>query len=209
MTPSTSPEPSVPPAEKRGRKVLLSLLIVGLLGAVAAVGTYSAFSATTTNDDNQIASGTVAIGDSFSSPLYDITNAKPGDTEMNCTTITYTGTVSANVKMYIADAIPPAGDNQWTLRVESVTGATDDADCKAGNGTATVLVNDADLYDWQQAHNAYSNGLPLDNERDGTATWVENDKIMLRVRATQNDAGGSGGVSSGLHAFIWEAESTP
>ena len=33
----------------RGRKALLSLLLVGVIGTVAGIGTYSAFSATTVN----------------------------------------------------------------------------------------------------------------------------------------------------------------
>ena len=47
----------------RGRKALLSLLLVGVIGTVAGVGTYSAFSATTVNPGNTFAAGTVVISD--------------------------------------------------------------------------------------------------------------------------------------------------
>ncbi len=43
----------------RGRKTLLSLLLVGALGAVAGIGTFSAFSATTVNAGNTFDAGTV------------------------------------------------------------------------------------------------------------------------------------------------------
>ncbi len=45
------------------RKILLTLCIVGVLGSVAAFGTYSAFTGTTTNSGNSFAAGTVSIQD--------------------------------------------------------------------------------------------------------------------------------------------------
>ena len=47
----------------RGRKTLLSLLLVGVVGTVASIGTYSAFSATTANPGDSFAAGTVVIAD--------------------------------------------------------------------------------------------------------------------------------------------------
>lgn len=206
MTPDTQGT-AVPPPARRSRKVLLSLLIVGLLGGAAAMGTYSAFTATTTNDNNQIASGTVAIGDSFSSPLYDITGAKPGSTQTNCTTITYSGSLTAQVKMYISTTLPGSGAGEWKLEIESVTGATSDADCAAGNGTGTVLnTGDQDLYGWWSAHGSWANGLALTPE--GGGSWTNGKTVRLRVKVTQNDSGGSGGASTGLHTYTFEAQST-
>ena len=62
----------------RGRKTLLSLLLVGALGAVAGIGTYSAFSATTVNAGNTFDAGTVVLTDNdANTAMYNITDAKP------------------------------------------------------------------------------------------------------------------------------------
>ena len=50
----------------RVRKVLLSLLVVGVAGSVAGTGTFSAFSSTTANPGNAFTAGTVTISDNDS-----------------------------------------------------------------------------------------------------------------------------------------------
>src|SRR3954468_16569265 len=47
----------------RARKVLVSLVVIGLVGVVAGLGAYSAFTSTTTSSGNSFASGTVSIAD--------------------------------------------------------------------------------------------------------------------------------------------------
>ncbi len=62
----------------RGRKTLLSLLLVGTIGTVAGIGTFSAFSATTENDGNVFAAGTVSISDNDAgAAMYTISDATP------------------------------------------------------------------------------------------------------------------------------------
>jgi len=57
----------------RGRKTLLSLLLVGALGAVAGIGTFSAFSATTVNAGNTFDAGTVVLTDNdANTAMYNI-----------------------------------------------------------------------------------------------------------------------------------------
>jgi hypothetical protein len=204
MTPTASPPAS--PGRPRSRKLLLSLLIVGLLGGVAAVGSYSAFSATTTNANNRITTGTVAIGNNYASPLYSITNAKPGDSQTHCITITYTGSLAAAVHLYMTSSTMtvPADNGKWNLRIDYVTGATDN------NCTGAVVganVYNADLATWATSHTDWASGVALDDDT-ASATWNNNSKVQLKFTATQNDVGGSGGLDSGTHTFTWEAQST-
>ena len=64
----------------RGRKTLLSLLLVGALGAVAGIGTFSAFSATTVNAGNTFDAGTVVISDNDANcAMYTIADAQADD----------------------------------------------------------------------------------------------------------------------------------
>ena len=61
------------------RKLLLSCLVLGVVGAAAGFSTFSAFSGTTTNSGNTFATGTVTISDNDAGgALYNVPNALPG-----------------------------------------------------------------------------------------------------------------------------------
>ena len=81
----------------RGRKTLLSLLLVGALGAVAGIGTFSAFSATTVNAGNTFDAGTVVISDNdANTAMYNITDAEADDVVVRCIQVTYTGSLDVD-----------------------------------------------------------------------------------------------------------------
>src|SRR5919205_1280896 len=83
------------------RKVLGSMVVLGLVGVVAGVGTWSAFTATTANSGNTFAAGTVAIGDNDAAgAMFSLSGLKPGDSDAGCIQVTYTGSLAANVKLY-------------------------------------------------------------------------------------------------------------
>jgi hypothetical protein len=202
MAPNT--DSSAAPA-RTPRKVLLSLLIVGVLGGTVAIGSYSAFTATATNSGNRITTGTVAIGRDYTSPFYLMTAAKPGDTTTSCTRVTYTGTLSANVRMYLSTgAISPSG--QWNLKVERVTipGGNAAGDCTGYTGASTLY--DGDLATFSTTYTNFGTGLDIKG-----SSWAQNDEIGLRVTATQNDDATANAhtstVDTGLHTFTWEAQS--
>ena len=88
------------------RKTLLTLLALGATASVTVLGAFSAFSATTANSGNQIATGTVALQDNDAgSVLYDVTNAKPGDSVEKCIQVTYTGSLASDVRLYTPDTL--------------------------------------------------------------------------------------------------------
>ena len=87
---------------KRTRKMLLSLMIVGVIGSVAGWGVYAAFTATTTNTGNTITAGTVNIAQhAGSTTLYSASNQGPGATTVGCIRVTYSGSLAASVKLYL------------------------------------------------------------------------------------------------------------
>src|SRR5919201_705020 len=82
-------------AASKLRKGLLTLLLVGGLSAAAGLGTFSAFSATTTNSGNSISSGTVKIDQhTGATSLYVATNKAPGQAVTGCVRVTYGGFLS-------------------------------------------------------------------------------------------------------------------
>ena len=65
----------------KARRITLTLLVVGVVGALVGVGTLSAFSSSTSNSGNNFDAGTVYITDNDAgSALYNVTNQKPGST---------------------------------------------------------------------------------------------------------------------------------
>ncbi|HEX8074738.1 MAG TPA: TasA family protein [Thermoleophilaceae bacterium] len=86
-----------------GRRILLSLLAIGLTGAVIGASTWSAFFSTTSSSSNKLTAGTVTIGDNdLGGALLSLTNAKPGDSSTRCILVTYSGSLNAYVRMYAA-----------------------------------------------------------------------------------------------------------
>jgi hypothetical protein len=96
------------PAAKLG----LAILAVALLGPAAAIGTWSAFSAVTSNPGNTFEAGTVILCDNDTgSPCVDGTSMftmnalVPGSTEAACIKVTYTGSLTSNVRLYGATTV--------------------------------------------------------------------------------------------------------
>ena len=81
----------------RTRRILVSILVVGVLGTLIGVGTYASFTSTTGNGGNNFSAGTVVIGDNDAgSSVISLSNAKPGDSSTGCIAITYTGSLTAS-----------------------------------------------------------------------------------------------------------------
>jgi hypothetical protein len=87
---------------KRRTKLLISTMIVGVLGSLAALGIFGTFSATTQNAGNEVTAGTVAISNnSAGQALFSITGAQPGQSWTRCIKVTYTGSLPSDVHMYL------------------------------------------------------------------------------------------------------------
>jgi len=94
----------------RRHKLLASALVVGVLGTVAAGGVFGLFSATTQNAGNEISTGIVALSDNDNgSAMFNISNAKPGDTWTRCIKVTYGGSLPADVHLYLRDGAGALG----------------------------------------------------------------------------------------------------
>jgi hypothetical protein len=185
----------------RTRKALWSLLMVAVIGGLAAFGAYSAFSDTTSNANNQFATGTLALGNNATSPLYNVTNGKPGTPSADhCIRITYSGSLPVSVKVYrsaFSGGSTPNLSDYVTVTVTKGTGTQEDCSDFSGstsvyNGTLTAVGTN------------WATGTALTNGA-GAAAWATNDAVTYRFSAQVADDDNAEGLSTGTHSFTWEA----
>ncbi|HEX9123631.1 MAG TPA: SipW-dependent-type signal peptide-containing protein [Actinomycetota bacterium] len=185
--------------EKRGRKLLLTLLVVGVVGSLAGIGTFSAFSSTTSNSGNSFAAGTVYLTDNdANSAMFNVSNATPGSYS-SCITVTYLGSLPATVKLYgsgFGGALAP----YLTIKVEEGTGAAGFGNCTGFTASSTVY-NDVAMASFPTLYSgATATG----------GTWTLNKSVDYRLTVTlANDNNANGGASplaANNFSFTWEAQ---
>ena len=184
------------------RRILLTLLVVGLLGGVAVVGTLSAFSSTTTNTDNAFTAGTVTLADNDSGAvLYSVSNQKPGVNTVRCIKLTYSGSLDADVKLYTPSTVN-ASAQYISLTIEK--GTSDSSTFPScGTFTSQATVYNGTLANFAATKNSYASGI-LAFPGAQTA-WAQNDTLVYRFTVSVQDDNAAQGASSGLHTFTWEA----
>jgi predicted ribosomally synthesized peptide with SipW-like signal peptide len=185
------------------KSLLRSLLLIGAAGAIAAFGTFSAFSSTTESPGNRIEAGTVVLSDNDSgSALYDVEGATPGTPIERCITVTYSGDLDADLKLYLPDAV---GALAPYVDV-TVTPGTDPTpafrDCTGFVADGPAIFDDT-LQAFRAAHSGWANGL-VDNPGSASA-WSQGDSVTYRVRLTIHDDNAAQGLDTGTHRIMWEA----
>jgi predicted ribosomally synthesized peptide with SipW-like signal peptide len=189
----------------RHRKILLSLLLIGATSALAGFGTFSAFSSTTTNSGNSFSAGTVHIDDNDAGGfMYQVSNQVPGVATTKCIKLTYGGTRAADVKLYTTSTVGPVAD-YIDLTVEKGSGNPTFPNCTGFSSEATIYSGELD--EFMATKDSYANGI---GTFPGSQTqWNQNDTLVYRFTLTlQDDNSANGGatpLSTGSHAFTWEA----
>jgi hypothetical protein len=185
------------------RKTLLTIVVLGIAGAVAGTGAFSAFSKTTSNDNNTVTAGDVTITDNDSnSAAYSLPTAKPSDTASRCIVVTFSGNLASTVKIYRSAFTGSTGlESNVDLAITKGTGtAANCSDFSAGtsvySGTLTAL----------SAPN-FTNGIAL-TDQTGSAVWDNADAVTYKIQATLQAAtpSASQGLTTGTHSFTWEAQ---
>jgi hypothetical protein len=193
----------------RTRKLGLTALVLAVAIAAVGLGTYSAFSATTTNSANNISSGTVIIGDNDSgSAMYGVTNQKPGDTVQQCIKVTYTGSInSANVRLFINGTVGTLGQ-YIDLSIRTGSGNPTFPGCTGFTPDATDLYSGT-LSNFASTYTSIGNGL-LDAGPGAASSWATNDTVVyrftLQLQASAPDTAQNSSVGS--HGFTWGAQNT-
>jgi predicted ribosomally synthesized peptide with SipW-like signal peptide len=85
------------------KKIIVSLLTLGLLAAVVSAGTWAYFSDTRIGSNDSITAGTIILNGINATASYVIPNAAPGDTNLsiNNVTVTNAGTLPGNLYVNI------------------------------------------------------------------------------------------------------------
>src|SRR4051812_40078126 len=189
------------------RKLLITVLILGIVGSVAGSATFSAFSSTTSNSGNSFAAGTVLLSDNDAgSALYSVTNAKPTDSSTTCLKVTYTGTLAADVRLYTTSTVNALA-SYVNLTVEKGTVSGSPAFPGCGTFTPQSTLYSGTLASFVTAKSSYANGISV--YPASQTQWNQNDSVWFRVTASladdNNANGGATPLTTGAHAFTWEA----
>ena len=194
----------------RVRKVLVTMLVVGVAGSVAGTGTFSAFSSTTSNPSNAFTAGTVTISDNDSgSSMLSLSNAKPNDSTTGCITVTYSGSLSSNVRLYASTTGTLAP--YLNLTVTQGGGTPNNASFNAACTNFTADTSGSQIYsgtlsNFASTYTNFSSGLALTNLSAST-TWSQNNfRVYKFVVSLANDNNAQG--LSSTATFTWEADNT-
>ena len=190
---------------QRKRKIFMTIAVVVVLVGLMVLGTFAAFTATTTNSGNKIDSGTVKIDQhSGATAIYNVTNQKPGQATARCIRIQYTGSLASNVKFFISSGAVTNG-TFFNLQVERGSGLSApaaDMNC-TGFVSGTIPFGPAALGTFPTTSAAGIDG------KAGGSPWNASDTVDYRFTITQNDDPTANAhttvSSSGAHSFTWEA----
>ena len=192
--------------DRIGSKLALTALVLGVLGTIAGVGTWSAFSATTDNSGNAFVSGTVQIGDDDSgSAMLALSNAKPGDSDAACIVVDYAGSLPATVRLYGSTG-GNGLDQYLDLKVTRGTKSSGFDACGdfTSDGTDYIGAGAGVIYDGtlQGYPDGYAGGIV---DAPGVAeTWTNGEAHAYQFVVAVQNAGGAQGLNAS-QVFTWEA----
>lgn len=209
------------PKLDRKTKSALIVFLVGVIASVVGLATWSAYSSTTSNTNNQFQTGSVTLTDNDSgTAMFNMTNARPGDTVSKCITVSYTGSLTSNVRLYGAATAGNGLDAYLDLKVTRGTfsGATP-AGMACTDGAGSSFVADGAAYGG--GNGAGANGVMFDARMNlypttwtagivdapgGTAeAWTNPETHVYRFDVTvSNDAAGAN--KNHTQTFTWEAQ---
>ena len=195
-----------------GTKVALTLLVFVMIGVTLRVGTWSAFSATTDNAGNTFSAGTVTLTDNDAGgALLSLSNAKPGNTDTGCITVSYTGSLPSTVRLYgttggtgldqYLDLKITRGSFASAPAFDSCTGFTADATDYIGAGTGVIYNGTLQGY-----ADDYTTGL-VDPTAGTPESWTNPESHVYQIQVTVQD----NNLAQGLNAtqtFTWEARNS-
>lgn len=200
-----------PPPERRphgAKRFALTLVVLGLMGFAAGVGTWGMFTDSAAVTDNTFGSGTVAIGDDDggSTPMFSLTGLQPASTDSGCIVVTYTGSVTANVRLYGSTA-GTGLDQYLDLTVtrgtksgafDSCSGFTADSTNYIGQGAGVIY--SGTLQGFPDDYNAGT----VDPTSGSPEAWTSGEAHAYRFDVTlQNNVAAQG--KNATQTFTWEA----
>jgi hypothetical protein len=186
-------------------KVIRTILILGAVCLVGAIGAFSAFSSQTENAGNEIATGTVVLADNDAGAgLYGISNGKPGSSQTSCIRVVYTGSIDADVRIYTPSSIGSLGPH---VNLEIEPGAQSSPsfpECTGFIPDAGGAIFDDSLSSFPSG---YAGGV---SDYPGSGSkWTSGDAVVYRITASVSGSApdSAQGATTGDHTIRWEARS--
>lgn len=186
-------------------------VLVGLSTVATGGGTYAAFSASTENTANNFNAGTVSLTDNDAgAAMFNVSAMRPGDTHVGCIRVTYTGSLTAPVKLYGAStgALPPFLDltvERGTMPANAFVTEPNAADGCTGFTTQTTLFATGKLNTFPTS---YATGVNDPGLAAAAPLWATNENHVYRVTVTLPSAVANGAQGqTAATTFSWEAQS--
>lgn len=146
---------------RTGAVAVAAAVVAGLLGSGAFVwsGTNAAFTSTTSNGANNWTAGAVTIGDDDSgTALFSATGLVPNSTGNKCIKVTYTGNVTAAVKLYVS-ASSGALAPYVNLTVEEGSGAGNTGSFSSCGSFSGTTIYSGTLSTFASTKTAFASGV--------------------------------------------------
>ena len=162
------------------KKVLISLLVIGVVAAIALVGAVALFTDSETNPSNSFSTGTVDLAINPATAMFTVSNMVPGDVDYSGIQVTNNGSLELRYAMTTTADGNSTLDEQLDLTVDVVTGA--------GNDTIWFTVDDvvgeANIYGPDGALSVAAFGDPTQGADTGDRTLAASGSERLRFKVT-------------------------
>lgn len=187
------------------KKIFISLILIGVLAAIALVGAVALFTDTATSPDNSFATGTVDLAIDPATAMFTVTNMAPGDVVYDGLQVTNSGSLQLRYAMTTTDDDTSTLDEQLDLTIDTVT----------GNGTDNIwytsddVVGEANVYgpDGVLATAAIGNTTQGGQAGDRTLAASGSERLRFKVTLPLGTGNGYQGLTCTV-AFVFDAEQT-
>ena len=178
------------------RRILISLVAIGVLTSFMGLGGLSLFTATTDNDGNAFTSGSVDISTSPASAFLMMSNMAPGDSVTAQLTVSNDGTLDLRYAMTTdaVDGVPPGLAAALTLVIRE-----EGTDCTTFDGT--------ELYNGSLDLGYIGDPTPGPDTGDRPITVAAGSEVLCFRVTLPSGATGPQGAST-TATFTFDAEQT-
>jgi predicted ribosomally synthesized peptide with SipW-like signal peptide len=187
------------------KKVVISLLVIGVVAAVALIGAVALFTDTETNPTNSFTTGTVILSIDPATAMFTVTAMAPGNVTYDGLQVTNGGSLELRYAMTTTDDDTSILDEQLDLTIDVVTEDGDD------NVWYTLddVVGEANVYGADGVLATAVIGDPAQGADTGDRTLAASGSERLRFTVTLPQS--TGNAYQGLTctvAFVFDAEQT-
>ena len=198
-----------PDARRSRRGLVIQIGAIGvaliMVGLLTIQGSQAAFTASTNNGVNNFASGDVSISDDDGAQvMFDLSNMAPGTTATRCINVTYTGSLTADVKLYgtvaglpLTPGLAPYLDTQIDIGSGAAGGTT--FDCSGFTGGTQVFDDTLAFF----GTNRFDYGSGVGGFTGATDPTTRSYQITVTLLDDDNAQ-----AKSATATFVWEAQNT-